>query len=63
MNHLYQGAGGVAGTAVVGFIFGLLFLLTGSLLYPIVLHAVMDVRMLALVRPPVDARPENPPSA
>ncbi len=53
-NHLYQGAGGVAGTAIVGFIFGLLFLLTGSLLLPIVFHGVMDLRMLALLRPPAD---------
>jgi membrane protease YdiL (CAAX protease family) len=30
-NHLYQGAGWVAGTAIVGFLFGLLFLLTGTL--------------------------------
>ncbi len=48
-NHLYQGAGGVAGTAIVGFLFGLLFLLTGNLLLPIIFHGVMDLRMLAIV--------------
>jgi Type II CAAX prenyl endopeptidase Rce1-like len=53
-NHLYQGAGGVAGTAIVGFLFGLLFLLTGNLLLPIILHGVMDLRMLAILRPPAD---------
>jgi uncharacterized protein len=53
-NHLYQGAGGVAGSAIVGFLFGLLFLLTGNLLLPIIFHGVMDLRMLALLRPPAD---------
>src|SRR6266852_5598975 len=48
-NHLYQGAGGVAGTAIVGFLFGLLFLLTGNLLLPIIFHGVMDLSMLAIV--------------
>jgi membrane protease YdiL (CAAX protease family) len=54
INHLYQGAGGVAGTAIVGFLFGLLFLLTGNLLLPIIFHGVMDLRMLAILRPPAD---------
>jgi membrane protease YdiL (CAAX protease family) len=53
-NHLYQGAGGVAGTAFVGFLFGLLFLLTGNLLLPIIFHGVIDLRMLAILRPPAD---------
>jgi len=53
-NHLYQGAGGVAGTAIVGFLFGLLFLLTGNLLLPIIFHGVMDLRLLAILRPPAD---------
>jgi len=54
-NHLYQGAGGMAGTAIVGFIFGLLFLLTGNVLFPIIFHVLMDLRMLAILRPPADA--------
>jgi CAAX protease family protein len=53
-NHLYQGAGGVAGTTIVGSILGLLFLLTGNLLLPIIFHGVVDLRMLALLRPPAD---------
>jgi len=53
-NHLYQGAGGVAGTAIAGALFGLLFLLSGNLLLPIILHGVVDLRMLALLRPPAD---------
>ena len=55
LNHLYQGAGGVAGTAIVGFLFGLLFLLTGDLLLPIIFHGAMDLRLLAVLRPPADA--------
>jgi membrane protease YdiL (CAAX protease family) len=47
---VYQGAGGVAGSAIVGFLFGLLFLLTGNLLLPIIFHGVMDLRMLAILR-------------
>ena len=53
-NHLYQGAGGVAGSSIVGFLFGLLFLLTGNLLLPIIFHGVMDLRMLVILRPPAD---------
>jgi len=54
LNHLYAGVGGVASNIVFGFLLGLLFLLTGNLLLPIVLHAVMDLRMLVVLRPPVD---------
>jgi uncharacterized protein len=54
VHHLYQGAGGVAGTAIVGILFGLLFLLTGNLLFPIILHVLTDMRMLAVLRPPAD---------
>lgn len=39
-------------SAVIGLLFGLLFLLTGTLLLPMVLHCVMDLRMLAMLRPP-----------
>ena len=54
-NHLYQGAGGVAGSAIVGFLFGLLFLMTRNLLLPIIFHGVIDLRMLAILRPPANA--------
>jgi membrane protease YdiL (CAAX protease family) len=53
-NHLYQGARGVAGTAIAGLLFGLLFLLTGNLLLPVIFHGVIDLRMLAILRPPAD---------
>jgi len=49
--HLYQGIRGVIETAVMGFLFGMIFLLTGSLLVPIVVHAVIDLRLLLLLQP------------
>ncbi len=52
LQHLYQGVAGTASTAVMGFIASLLFLLTGNLLVPIILHAALDLRMLVLLRPP-----------
>jgi membrane protease YdiL (CAAX protease family) len=52
LGHLYQGAGGAASTVVGGLLFGLLFLLTGNLLLPMLLHAAMDLRILLLLRPP-----------
>jgi membrane protease YdiL (CAAX protease family) len=52
LQHLYQGIGGAASTFVIGFLFGLMFLLTGNLLLPMLFHAVMDLRILLLLRPP-----------
>lgn len=57
-NHFYQGAGGAAGAAIGGFVFGLSFLLTGNLLFPIIFHGAMDLRILAILRPPADT-PSN----
>jgi uncharacterized protein len=44
--HLYQGVSGAVGTAVVGFVLGAVFLMTGSLMVPMVMHAVLDLRIL-----------------
>jgi len=52
LQHLYQGAAGAASTVVIGLLFGLLFLLTGNLLLPMLLHAGLDLRMLIVLRPP-----------
>lgn len=51
LQHLYQGAKGVAGTFVLGALFGLFFLLTGNLVFPILLHAATDLRLLVILRP------------
>jgi membrane protease YdiL (CAAX protease family) len=58
LNHLfYGGIGGVVGSAMIGFLLGLLFLLGGNLLPPIVLHAIVDLRALVIL----PTRTEPPP--
>ena len=49
IGHLYQGVASAVQTVVAGFVFGCLFLITGSLLVPMVVHAVVDLRALALL--------------
>jgi membrane protease YdiL (CAAX protease family) len=51
LQHLYQGVQGVIVSAVLGALFGLLFLLSGSLLLPMLLHAALDLRLLVILRP------------
>ena len=48
-QHLYQGAVGSVVSGVVGFLLSLLFLVTGNLLAPMVLHALLDLRMLVVL--------------
>jgi membrane protease YdiL (CAAX protease family) len=48
LHHLYQGAGGAVGVAIVGLVFGLLFVLTGNLLFPILFHGATDLRTLVV---------------
>ena len=47
--HLYQGWRGVALTAVLGGMLGLLFLVTGNLIVPVILHVLIDLRALWLM--------------
>ena len=49
IGHLYQGIAGAVQTVVIGFLLGALFVMTGSLLLPIAVHAVMDLRVLTLL--------------
>ncbi len=44
--HAYQGAAGVLLTGVLGGVFAALYLQTGSLLLPVLLHAAVDLRFL-----------------
>ena len=46
LAHAYQGAGGVLLTAVLGGVLAALYLQTGSLLLPVVLHCLIDLRFL-----------------
>lgn len=47
--HAYQGVTGVITTTILGALFGLIFLVSGSLLLVIVLHILFDVRSLVLL--------------
>jgi membrane protease YdiL (CAAX protease family) len=47
--HLYQGVAGVVGTAVVGALMMALYLISGTILVPIVLHVIFDLRSLVLI--------------
>jgi uncharacterized protein len=48
-NHFYQGVSGVVQTTVLGAVFGLLYLWTGSLLIPMIVHVLVDLRALLLL--------------
>jgi len=47
--HLYQGAPGIIGTALIGAIFMFIFAVSGAIWIPIVLHALFDLRSLVLI--------------
>lgn len=47
--HLYQGAIGIVFSTVLGAVFVLLYLVTGSILVPIVLHILIDLRSMVLI--------------
>jgi len=49
--HLFQGWRGIALTGMLGAAFALLYIATGSLLSPIVIHAAIDLRILLIVTP------------
>ena len=47
--HLYQGPLGVIASTVVGAVMMLVYVLTGSVLWPILLHALFDLRTLVVL--------------
>ena len=47
--HLYQGIWGVIGAILLGIAFTLVYLLTGSILVAIAVHALVDLRALVLI--------------
>jgi membrane protease YdiL (CAAX protease family) len=51
MAHIYQGLTGIIGTALLGALLAVIFFITGSLWLPIAIHALIDLRILFLVRP------------
>jgi len=50
VGHLYQGPTGMLKTGVTGTLMGLLYAGTGSLLWPIILHAAVDLQGGAMAR-------------
>ena len=61
LAHLYQGVWGVLGTAVVGVVMSWLYLTGRSLLPPMLVHAVIDLRALVLVPLPAAVVAEPKP--
>jgi membrane protease YdiL (CAAX protease family) len=59
LAHLYQGWQGMLGTGIVGLAMGGLYVATGSLLMPMVVHAAIDWRALLMLPP--QAPPELAP--
>jgi membrane protease YdiL (CAAX protease family) len=47
--HVYQGVWGVVGATMLGILFSLIFLLTGSIVVAIVVHILIDLRSLVLI--------------
>ncbi|MDO7883273.1 CPBP family intramembrane glutamic endopeptidase [Salinibacterium soli] len=47
--HVYQGVAGVVGTTVVGGVLAASYIATGSIVVPILLHALFDLRSLVLI--------------
>ena len=54
LQHLYQGVAEAIQSGVIGLLMGVLFLLTGNLLTPMIVHAALDLRMLVILRPPTE---------
>lgn len=52
LSHAYQGLRGMVTTMVAGFLMGALFLLSGSLAAVMALHALMDLQIAYVLRPP-----------
>lgn len=50
LGHLYQGWSGVLKTGVLGGVFATIYLVTGTIWIPVVLHALLDILQMATVR-------------
>ena len=57
IGHIYQGVRGAIGTAILGFVFAVLFVVTGNLAAPILLHAAIDARVLLMIPEGLDLAP------
>ncbi len=61
IGHLYQGVLGAVQTALIGFVFGVMFIVTGNLLLPMAVHALLDLRVLAMLPEGFDVASESVP--
>lgn len=59
IGHLYQKIPGVLGTAAIGLVFGGLYFLTGSLLFPMIVHTLFDARLLLIDIDSIIDQPKN----
>jgi hypothetical protein len=48
-GHIHQGAKGAMGTTILGMVFAIVFVTTGTLWVPTVLHALIDARLLPMI--------------
>lgn len=63
IGHIYQKLTGVLGTGAMGLLFGLLYFFSGSLILPMIVHALFDMRLLLVDVPGiVDAPDPNLPA-
>jgi membrane protease YdiL (CAAX protease family) len=51
LAHGYQGISGIAATGILGAVMAVIFVVTGNLWLPIAMHALIDLRVLFLIRP------------
>lgn len=51
LGHVYQGWKGVIGTGLGGVVFAVLYVSTGSLVVPMIVHTVLDLRVLLILPP------------
>lgn len=63
IGHIYQKVTGVLGTGAMGLVFGLLYFFTGSLILPMIIHALFDMRLLFIDVPGIVDAPEQPEEA
>jgi membrane protease YdiL (CAAX protease family) len=54
LAHLYQGRTAIVSTGLMGLALAGLYLMTGSLLLPVLVHAAVDARVLLIFPPPPD---------
>jgi membrane protease YdiL (CAAX protease family) len=50
LAHGYQGIKGIFGTAILGAVLMIIFFAAGNLWLPIAIHALIDLRVLLLLR-------------